>query len=195
MKIIYRQQSEDKKSKENHSNSHLPLDIVIQWFMRCNTEGPCWYGWPSFQWLFLILLTWLIRLNRLTAPWLDYFPFYVQGGKDGHAISQRSLAPNRLIIKIMATRRSSRILTTTIEVCPDSDADEPENRSSNKVEQSKTPSGKQSDRCSSRLKVLQEVSKTAPRKQRRVMGTEREGPKRLVPADLWTKAMKKDVSL
>ena len=91
---------------------------------------------------------------------------------------------------MMATRRSTRISTTTIELCPYSDDDEQENKDSINHKEVVTPNRRKKVQNVSRKAVLKQVSQTAPKKRRNGTVTF----KNLKPADLWTRAMKNDVS-
>lgn len=94
---------------------------------------------------------------------------------------------------MMATRRSSRVLTTTIEICPDSDDDSRENQcNDNNTNQEKTPNGKKLKRNLTRKAALVQVSQTVPKKPKRRLKLGESS--KLKHADLWTRSMMNDVS-
>lgn len=95
----------------------------------------------------------------------------------------------------MASRRSSRILTTTIEVCVDSDTKDQENKKCNDSKNPSTPIAKGRIQNPLRNGVLKQVSQTAPRKRSRQSGNKFEPSKKLESRDMWTRAMMDDVSI
>ena len=96
--------------------------------------------------------------------------------------------------KIMASRRSPRILTTKIEVCVDPETEEQENKKCDNFKNPSTPIGKRRMRNPSRNAALKQVSQTAPRKRSRQTGNKFEPSKRM-ESDMWTRAMMEDVSV